>query len=250
MESPDYSTTSVNLVVITGPSPTTAKARCLIDLDGFTVTKYGHRPVEALLERENDKSLEDDSTPTQSRRVFEVLDERAGASTTPSNTWEELRKAVEEDDNSSVSDTGESEEPWSEGDGDLSFQSLVSTLSNALSSVSIETSSLSGSELEITSLSGESSRSSSRDGSAVAEERRSKGESRPPTHHRSQPIRPASHIPSPTRQRPLNPASYISPSAEEKDLRDHVRTVSLAMASGFDFNRDDIGTLFSSRRTS
>ncbi|KAG8877460.1 hypothetical protein FRB97_003391 [Tulasnella sp. 331] len=168
---------------------------------------------------------------------------------TGTNTWDELRQAVEEVHPSS-SDSECSEDGSEElEEGDVSFQSMLSGVSDALSSISLgEKSSLSGSEVD-----GDSCSSQAESESGTESESEINVENDTPSEPQSprgvEPAQPSSlplQTTTPFGSQGAIPVDVAGLSAEtpppdeELALRHHVRTVSLAMANGFDFNRDEI----------
>ncbi|KAG8908933.1 hypothetical protein FRB99_000036 [Tulasnella sp. 403] len=261
-------TQPVHVVLVTGPSPSTAKARCLLEIQDFIVARYGERiPTVSLLQpttpamREefriaaDVRSTDGDQTPTETGRR-EKKSPRKTPTSSRKSEWQELRKVVETRDYDSEEE---------DGAYNMSFGSFVSGISNALSSIARGEISFDDSLSSSNSMSRESSpirsskkerrsdRERDRDRERERESEREKdresrrhgGSSRSTTDHRSsrrREERSGTLSPKPRRTAASPPQSppRVPPPSEEEILATNVRQLSLTMASSFDFGREDI----------
>ncbi|KAG9007442.1 hypothetical protein FRB94_001253 [Tulasnella sp. JGI-2019a] len=247
-------TASARLAFITGPSSTTAKARCLIRLDGLMVARNCELPSKSRHTTLVDRIPLHDITAAYSQALNQGP-ESAESQDLPMSTWDELKQAVEELQ-PSVSDSESSEEynqvetegdddSDGDGNGDLSFHSVIPGVSDALSLVSLGAGAESSSDVDTSDTYSSQDDSDSDEDEELPTDAEAK-ESHSPYPFMSTPSSPQSP---PYSTSPLStsrtttatpPPAFSSPPDEELALKDHVRTVGLAMANGFDFDRDEI----------
>ncbi|KAG8951011.1 hypothetical protein FRC04_006872 [Tulasnella sp. 424] len=228
-------TTAVDVVLITGPSPTTVRSRCFVRLDDFSISRYGERP------QASSSSASASSTEHPSIQGASPLEQAQACLPTSSEKAVEPTEVQEDQD-----------EEEHDLEADASFTSFISDMSSALSSAVEEE----HSEDEETE--GEEEEEESDASSSVAsededeedeeeddsEEDYDEEEEEEEEEEGSVVVETDSAVTtSPAHNLAPNsstkPPSH-SPSEEEQNLRSSVRAVSLALASTFDFGRDDI----------
>ncbi|KAG8941561.1 hypothetical protein FRC03_004314 [Tulasnella sp. 419] len=212
--------TALHLMVITGPSPTAAKARCFIELDGFGIQVYGAR--------DSDESPKDngESTPRPQEKTDPSSPQQNDISSPP-NIEESLQdeeedvssseQGLEADNESILSSVSESCDEDQESDVDPGESSFISSISEAVSHMSL------ASDASTTS----GSTCSSSDCDEYSESEDSLDLPEEPEIMESTNLEVQQNVP-------------VVKADDEKFIASSVRSLSLAMASCCDFSRDDL----------
>ncbi|KAG8891963.1 hypothetical protein FRC00_012870, partial [Tulasnella sp. 408] len=223
-------TTEVDVVLVTGPTPTTVRSRCFIRLGDFSVSRYGER--QQALSSTTTTALK--TEPATVQGANSGADAQTHPSVGPPNP---VAPPVE------VEERAKEHDP----EADKSFASFISDMSSALSSAAEENSEDEGSgdeeEEEEEEEDAEDSDASSSLASEDEEEEEEESEEdfdEEEEEEEASVVLEEDDTAAPTHSTASTSAPPQPSTEDEKNLRASVRTVSLALASNFDFGRDDI----------
>ncbi|KAG8895636.1 hypothetical protein FRC01_012274 [Tulasnella sp. 417] len=227
-------TTEVDVVLVTGPSPTTVRSRCFIRLKDFSISRYGERQ-QAL---SSTTPASTNSEPASSH-----------GPTQPSQT-QTCSPVVPPTPVAPVEVEANDEEEQNDPEADASFASFISDMSSALSPAAEEDERSedegTGNEEDedeedeaeesdaSSSLASEEEEEEEEESDEDCDEEEDVEEEEPALPEEEDDAAVPKHSTSPISAPPQSLAE------DEKNLRASIRAVSLALASTFDFGRDEI----------
>ncbi|KIO18749.1 hypothetical protein M407DRAFT_31583 [Tulasnella calospora MUT 4182] len=225
------STTAVDVVLVTGPTPTTVRSRCFIRLGDFSISRYGDRQQVPSCTTAAATSTE----PAPTQVPSSCAQEQTRSRVAPPNPVSPVE--VEEND--------EEHDP----EADASFASFISDMSSALSSTAEEERSedegTGDEEDDDDDDDDEDDEEESDASSSIASEDEEEEEETSEEDFDEENADEEGPVvleddTAPKHSTPSISVPPPSPAEDEKNIRACVRAVSLALASTFDFGRDDI----------